>query len=143
MAIAPTGTGLRRIAERVFWPPSWSPDARRIAFDSSGPTDVGPYQPRAYVANADGRQRRRLVASELNGDVVWSPNGRWIALGGGGADLSIVHPDGTGLRRLFGSAVSSAPAWAPDSQRLALAAGQPMDVWVVGLGGHALRVTQG
>ena len=145
MAVRPDGTGLRRIAARVFFPPSWAPDGRRIAFDSSGPTDVGPFQPSLYVASPHGAQRRRLTDSQQgSGFVAWSPNGRWIALTDfDGRYVSIVRPDGTAVHRLFDADYASSPAWSPDSTRLAIAVGAPTDVWVVDLGGHARQITAG
>src|SRR5207245_215085 len=112
------------IADRVFFPPSWAPDGKRIAFDSSGPTGTGSYDPRIYVADPAGRHRRRLVGSEVNGWVAWSPNGRWLAFGGAATNaVSAVRPDGTGQRRLIDADLSSLPVWAPDSLRLAVAYG--------------------
>lgn len=144
MAIRPNGRGLHRIADRVFFPPSWSADGKRIAFDSSSPSDTGPYEPRIYVADASGRHVRRLVANEVSGFVAWSPNGRWIAFGGAGTNaVYAARPDGSGLRRLVDADYASNPVWAPDSRRLAVALGNPADVWVLDLEGHTGRVTQG
>ena len=144
MAVRPNGTGLRHIADRVFFPPSWAPDGKRIAFDSSGPTGTGSYDPRIYVADPAGRHRRRLVGSEVNGWVAWSPNGRWIAFGGAATNaVSAVRPDGTGQRRLIDADFSSVPVWAPDSRRLAVAVGNPADIWVVDLNAAGRRVTAG
>jgi Tol biopolymer transport system component len=142
MAVEPSGHALRRIASRVFFAASWSPNGVRIAFDSSGPNGTGSFSPRLYVANPDGSHRLNLAP--LNGNLAWSPNGTWIAYGGGGTSaLSVIHPNGTGRRRLANADLSSQPAWSPGSGRIAFARGRPADVWTVDLHGVQHRLTAG
>jgi dipeptidyl aminopeptidase/acylaminoacyl peptidase len=73
MTIRPNGSGLRLISHRVFFAPEWSPDSKRIAFDSSSPDGTGDFDPHAYVANVTGRSIRRIGA--LNNDLSWSRTG--------------------------------------------------------------------
>ena len=110
--------------------PSWSPDGKRIAFvrssfydDYSGPLGL-------FVANADGTHARRLVEeidSEQFGPAPdWSPDGKHIAYGNGGA-IRLIKPDGTGRKRLTPDVAGyecSDPAWSRDGQRLALVCGE-------------------
>jgi Tol biopolymer transport system component len=57
--VAPDGTGRRRVAQGVFF--SWSPDGRRIAFDSTreGNQDV-------WVVDLEGGEPERLTRHEAD-----------------------------------------------------------------------------
>jgi Tol biopolymer transport system component len=61
----------RRLLTRDAWHPLvWSPDGRKIAFDSlrDGNAEI-------YVMNADGSDQRRLTRTPARGDLglAWSP----------------------------------------------------------------------
>jgi dipeptidyl aminopeptidase/acylaminoacyl peptidase len=87
--------------EAVDQNPSWSPDGRRIAFDSTrdGQLEV-------YVMDADGSNQRRLTTSPaLDAIPVWSPDGRQILFTSNRAGrdrrgLYAISADGGAVRRL-------------------------------------------
>lgn len=91
--------------------PSFSPDARQIAFvsDLSGRAQL-------WIVDAGGGYPQ-LVASMPHGvdAAQWSPDGRWIAFASE-RQIWVVRPDGTGLRRLTspGSARNLMNDWTGD-----------------------------
>ena len=81
--------------------PAWSPDHRRIAFQSNrdGNWEI-------YVANADGSDARRLTDDDAeDGEPAWPPDGQHILFVRGG-DLYSMRLDGRGLRM-----ISDDPRW--------------------------------
>ncbi len=81
--------------------PSFSPDARQVAFISniSG-------MPQIWITSVDGSFPKLITSMEDPvGFVTWSPDGAWLAFNvapGGGLNeqIYVVRPDGSGLRRL-------------------------------------------
>jgi TolB protein len=81
--------------------PSWSPDGKRIAFDSTreGSLDV-------FVMAADGSDQRRLTDSPaIDAIPVWSPDGRLLLFSSDRTsrdrrELYTMRTDGTAVRRL-------------------------------------------
>ena len=94
--------------------PSWSPNGRQIAFDSSGAVA------KLFVINVDGSGLELLpgqpAARNIRPD--WSPSGRQIAFASGAAgreSIYVMNRDGTELTLL---AVGNAPDWSPDGRRI-------------------------
>jgi WD40 repeat protein len=138
------GTGLRLLSGgvggSVVYPPSWSPDGQRIAFDAWHGL---------FVIRATGTGRRRISSDQFV--PVWSPRGDEIALTGytgGVPGVFVVHPDGSGLRHLLsvGSGLSTV-RWSADGRQLAVQADFSLfdyaDIYVVDVAtGSSQRITQ-
>src|SRR5436190_5128200 len=104
--------------------PSWSPDGRRIAFDSHRDSNVST---EIYVMNADGTEQRRLTHDSGQGGIfntqpLWSPSGGWIAFQKSVSqtvDLWVARPDGSDLRQLTSDGgVKQDASWSPDGTLL-------------------------
>ena len=106
--------------------PSWSPDGRRLVFESArhGNTEL-------YVINADGTGERRLTHSPsnvVNSHPSWSPDGGSIVFDSfrdGAFHLYVIRPDGSGERRLTQGDAAGVqefarhPEWSPDGGLIA------------------------
>jgi TolB protein len=108
--------------------PVWSPDGRRIAFESNW---------QVWVMNEDGSGQRRLTRNGArNLAPAWSPDGQRIAFehrigrvqrdecsGCGTArfvEIHVVNADGSGERTLTRSGERNlGPSWSPDGRRIA------------------------
>ncbi len=105
-----------RNVTRVPWRDfAWSPDGRRIAFDSErdGNSEI-------YVVNSDGGGLRRLTRN-AGPDLApaWSPDGRRIAFAGS-RGIHVMNADGSGQRNLMRKPTRDfAPTWSPDGRRIA------------------------
>jgi Tol biopolymer transport system component len=133
---------------------SWSPDGRRIAYESSrdGRLDI-------YVMDLETGAIRRLTDGRgFNGYPSWSPDSQWIAFessrdgvtappdpAGYNPDLYVMRADGTGVHRVLSfRAVESAPAWSPAGGRIVFASDRSgvFDLYIVTPDGTDLsRVT--
>jgi Tol biopolymer transport system component len=99
--------------------PAFSPDGRRLAFDSnrSGTPEI-------WISDADGSNASALTAfgGPITGSPEWSPDGRFIAFDSRAEGLSniyVVRPDGAQLRRVnTGVRDSSMPIWSIDGKWL-------------------------
>jgi dipeptidyl aminopeptidase/acylaminoacyl peptidase len=102
--------------------PTWSPDARMIAFVTVEGCGRPPCPSAIRVMASDGTNVDRLVYFE--GKVVshpaWAPDGRQIAFAGnrdGSMDIFVVNVDGTNLRNLTNSPYDEDfPAWSLDGR---------------------------
>jgi TolB protein len=109
--------------------PVWSPDGRRIVFESNW---------QLWVMNADGSAQRRLTRNGArNLAPAWSPDGRRIAFerrigrvqstswcsGCGTAkffEVWVMNADGSGQQRLTRTRTRNlAPSWSPDGRKIA------------------------
>ncbi|MDX1449613.1 MAG: hypothetical protein R3246_11190, partial [Acidimicrobiia bacterium] len=120
------GTGLRHLVTDEAVDPTWSPDARQIAFGSGQ---------ELVVANADGTGMRSVY--RLTDDVIrapsFSPDGRRLAHlvyregpdgGWDQMDVGIVGVDGRGPTTVLSRgrwAPTRSPQWSPDSTMVAFA----------------------
>jgi Tol biopolymer transport system component len=158
-AVNPDGSGLTALTaatESAETEPSWSPDARRIAFVSD--RDGGIARATAiYVMNADGTGVRKLVEGGLEQtSPAWSPDGNSIAFSRctfftesgvcSSSQIVVVRPDGRGARSVTEpvaqvSVTDSSPAWSPDGRRIVftrtLSFGDNQ-IWVVNANGTGL-----
>ncbi len=116
------GSGQMRLThnEADDYNPEWSPDGRKIAFNSDRDDEIY-----VYVMNADGSQAHRLTSLEGIHELqpTWSPNGKWIVLqattadGHGKTTLQLVDLVSGEISELVNSEyVPQFPAWSPDSQ---------------------------
>jgi Tol biopolymer transport system component len=111
--------------------PSWSPDAKRIAFDSkrSGTFDI-------YVIRSDGTGTRRLTATHADDThPTWSADGRQLAFERDDK-IYVMRADGTDVRAVSHSLASdSDPAWSPGGKWIAFARQQPdsqaREIWIM------------
>lgn len=106
--------------------PSWSPDGRRLVFESSRHGNV-----ELYVINADGTGERRLTHSPsnvVNSHPSWSPDGNSIVFDSfrnGAFHLYVIRPDGSGERQLTQGEAAGVeefarhPEWSPDGRSIA------------------------
>ncbi len=103
--------------------PSFSPDARRVAFISNASG-----LPQVWIVPTEGGEPTRVTdMSDPVERVIWSPRNEWLAFsvlprGGMNRQLYVVRADGTGLRRLTdgGRENNFMGVWTPDGQALTM-----------------------
>jgi Tol biopolymer transport system component len=123
--------------------PVWSPDGRRIAFQSNW---------QVYLMNADGSGQRRLTRNGArNFAPAWSPDGQRIAFerrvgrekygrcsGCGRAStfqVYVMNVDGSGARMLAQGGTQ--PFWSPDGEKIAFE--RQSDIYVMNSDGSGQR----
>ncbi|UCF61802.1 MAG: PD40 domain-containing protein [Anaerolineaceae bacterium] len=120
--------------------PSWSPDGKKIAFQSSrdGNNEI-------YVMAADGTGQSNLTRNAAS-DVspAWSPDGNKIAFVSdrdGDEDIYIMDADGLNQVKLLDlSGEDKSPAWSPDGQYIAFHSDEDGDfeIYLVKIDGTGL-----
>jgi Tol biopolymer transport system component len=128
------GTGVTRLTTNRAedGAPVWSPDGKKIAFESrrDGNWEI-------YVMNSDGSAPTRLTNHPANDlQPAWSPDGRKIAFVSArgsrynnGYAIYVMNVTGSGVTRLtsqcqsslFTGCGESSPAWSPDGRRIVFA----------------------
>jgi dipeptidyl aminopeptidase/acylaminoacyl peptidase len=104
--------------------PTWSPDGRKIAFETNrdGTFDI-------YSVNADGTGLRNLTNSASANDRLPAWYDDTIAFISDRA-LSAMRSDGSNMQRLARDAHPySAPSWSPDGTKIAFASGRECLRW--------------
>ena len=141
------GSGQRRLTRSTVRDndPVWSPDGRRIAFESNW---------QLWVMNADGSGKRRLTRKGAhNFNPAWSPEGKRIAFergrrerepssgasGSWGFGLYVMNADGSGEQRLTQG--GSQPYWSPDGRKIAFVSNRDgnSDIHVMNADGSGRR----
>lgn len=137
------GCGVRRLTRSIAGNPTWSPNGRWIAFDTSGEGVI-------WKLHADGTALTRVVGAsgtDYDEAPAWSPNGREIVFlhyRKGRGELWVVGADGHNPRLLHRDSLGSVgpPAWSHDGTRIAFAVQTPQGksvISVVGTAGSSLR----
>jgi Tol biopolymer transport system component/tRNA A-37 threonylcarbamoyl transferase component Bud32 len=127
--------------------PRFSPDGRRIAFQSNRADDRN----EIWLADADGMNATRLtdIPGRQQGAPHWSPDGRWVAFDSyaedGRADIWTIGADGSGLRQVtHDPADEFTPSWSRDGRTLYFISNRTgrSEVWrVPAVGGSERQMT--
>ncbi|HEY3454535.1 MAG TPA: winged helix-turn-helix domain-containing protein [Bryobacteraceae bacterium] len=157
-SVAITGSNTPKAGAPVRWissnrgqaDPQYSPDGRKIAFQSgrSGPNEI-------WVSDSDGEAAMQLThLGGYCGSPHWSPDGSQIAFDarpGGNPDIFVVQADGGMPRRVTNnSAEDIVPSWSRDGKWIYFSSnrGGEFQIWKAPVAGEspatpAVQVTQG
>jgi TolB protein len=146
---------------------SWSPDGKRIVYNSFGREDEGllttypiPMHFPVYVMNADGSDRRRLLDVPIEHSFKWSPDGQRLVFSSGFEDPARDNPrvqrgleagsvavyavdvQGGKPARLTPLGQNRFASWSPDGRSVVFSGkvdDQNQDIYVVDADGTNLR----
>jgi Tol biopolymer transport system component/serine/threonine protein kinase len=122
--------------------PQYSPDGRRIAFESNRAGD----RPEIWQADADGSNPTRLTRGPGRGQGTpgWSPDGRSIVFDSqaenGHVDVWTIGVDGSGLRQVtHDPADETVPIWSRDGRFMYFTSNRTgrLEIWRAAAGGGA------
>ena len=137
--VSPDGTGNRTISSDSALAPTWSPDGRRIAYQSGNGINAN-----IHVAQADGSSPTPVIGP--GSGPAWSPDGEQIAFSRLG-NLFVANADGSGETDL--GIPGGSPAWSPDGAKIAFAVSQSQapfasDIYTVNPDGSGItQITSG
>ena len=139
--------------------PSWSPDGKRIVFESDRDNDRG-HNIEIYVMDADGSNQINLTNNLTNDkDPSWSPDGERIVFSAAReghvvhnlditSEIYVMDADGGNQQRLTENRNNDEnPVWSPDGKRIAFAADrkgdfEKIDIYVMDAdGGNPQKLT--
>ena len=110
LVMDPDGTGSTDLTPHASgYAGRWSPDRRRIVFESYRDADAA-----VWVMDADGSHPTRLAAGSHPD---WSPDGSRIVFARG-SGLNVMNADGTDSRQLTSGGWAKEPAWSPDGSTI-------------------------
>jgi TolB protein len=137
------GENQRRVTTQMSMniTPTWSPDARSIAYSS-----YRRVQPQIFISNIyQGTLEELTKPPGQNFTPVWSPDGTRIAFSSSrdnNFEIYVVNRDGSNMRRLTNSpGADITPTWSPTGTQIAFTSdrsGTPQ-IYVVGVDGLGLR----
>ena len=98
--------------------PSWSPDARQVAYVSFEKKTA-----EIYLQTIASGERRKIASFKgINGAPSWSPDGRRLALTlsrDGNPEIYVMGINGSNLKRLTSNrAIDTEPVWTPDGKHI-------------------------
>ena len=115
--------------------PSWSPDGKRIVFQSNRDWD-NPRNTEIYVMDADGANLQKLTENPKEDEYPsWSPDGKRIAFcsvreGHFNYEVYVMDADGGNQKRLTENLKNEwDPSWSPDGEQIAFSLDRKGD-WV-------------
>jgi len=153
--IEPSGAGMRQLThvdpKQSAALPDWSPDGRRIAFESDQSGAFG-----IWVMNADGSGQTQLSGQKGFGDFYpsWSPDGTKLLYSHctevaglaffSQCDINVMNADGSGKQALLsrGRWLNTRPEFSPDGEQIAFGSdrgGLQGAIWVMGADGSSSR----
>ena len=154
-AVNANGSGLVRLTRSGASDsnPTWSPDGRRVAFESNRHGDRRSYHDSdVYVMDANGSRVREVTFSNrFDGDPAWSRTNvlAFESERNGASDVYSIRSDGSGERRLTVSpSFDGDAAWSQDGSRIVfvserIAKGQRRLFSASPAGGPARQLTRG
>jgi Tol biopolymer transport system component len=119
------GSAIRHISRLAYdVSPSWSPDGKRIVFQSYGSIALGGYTFGIWIIDSNGANPHKLIEQVGQGDQYprWSPNGKFIAWTHG-EHIWIADSSGKNAHLLTSPPIKSGDYehlgdWSPDSRSI-------------------------
>jgi Tol biopolymer transport system component len=136
-------TSLTTSPENEFTP-IWLLDGSRLVFAIFDfRTEAGPYHGRLVSVMPDGIGQKDLGPVAEWSDAVMSPDGRYVAFGGGGTDGITLLDRSTGEAKVLTKDGATDPIWSPDGRALLIREPVLESVAIVGVpSGHLTRFTK-